>query len=177
MPFMSSIKRKNLLPIITSITILIILSFFFDFYFDLNDDVMINDLISGSYTGMPEITNIQILLPLSFILSSLYKLNMEIPWYGLFLLICNFTSICLIIRQIYKVVKSKYLLPLVSFLFVICFVMYQYVFIQYTVTSGFLICAAGFRFLCASDSQTALEFIRNNLINILLYLTAFCLRS
>ena len=43
--------------IIASVTILVnilVLSIRFDFYYDLNDDVFMRNVMSGAYTGMPD---------------------------------------------------------------------------------------------------------------------------
>ena len=39
-----------------ALTLLVILAaaFFGDLYFDLNDDVLMKDILSGAYTGVPE---------------------------------------------------------------------------------------------------------------------------
>ena len=42
-----------------------------DFYWDLNDDLMIDRLLTGAYTGEPAARDIQNMFPFSFILSRL----------------------------------------------------------------------------------------------------------
>ena len=59
----------------------------FDYYYDLNDDVTIKDLMAGVYTGEPEGHNIQILYPLSLAVSLVYRVFPRMPVYGIFL--CN----------------------------------------------------------------------------------------
>lgn len=44
-----------------------LLSVLWDFYFDMNDDVLMKDILSGIYTGVPEALNIQMLAPVSFL--------------------------------------------------------------------------------------------------------------
>lgn len=51
----------------------------FDFYYDLNDDTMIKDILSGAYTGTPDGHCIQMLYPLSWILALFYKAIPIIP--------------------------------------------------------------------------------------------------
>ena len=62
------------------------LAVFFDFYYDLNDDTAMKDILSGTYTGLPDGHNIQMLYPLSFVISLFYKVCPMLPWYGIFLL-------------------------------------------------------------------------------------------
>ena len=56
-----------------------------DYFFDLNDDVLIKDILSGAYTGAPEGHNIQMLYPISLFISLFYRLGVNIDWYGIFL--------------------------------------------------------------------------------------------
>ena len=69
---------------------------FFDFYYDLNDDTMMKDIMSGRYSGTPDGHNMQTLYPLGFFLSLLYRLCGGIPWYGLFLFLCQFGCLYLV---------------------------------------------------------------------------------
>ena len=57
----------------------------FDFYYDLNDDTVIKDILSGAYTGVPSGYSIQMLYPLSWLIASAYKVMPEMPWFGVFL--------------------------------------------------------------------------------------------
>ena len=56
----------------------------FDFYYDLNDDTMIKDIVSGAYTGEPSGYCIQMLYPLAWCLALFYRAIPTVPWYGLF---------------------------------------------------------------------------------------------
>ena len=53
--------------VLVTALLIIIPSVLFDFYYDLNDDTAIKDIISGTYTGIPSGYCIQMLYPLSFI--------------------------------------------------------------------------------------------------------------
>lgn len=50
----------------------------------LNDDVMIESLISGAYTGTPECMTYYFSVPLSFIISLFYQVLPMVPWLGVF---------------------------------------------------------------------------------------------
>lgn len=79
--------------ILTSIIMLlnvILMGICFDFYYDLNDDTMMKDIMSGVYTGMPDGHNMQTLYLLGSLISWCYRLCGRIPWYGLFLCLCQF---------------------------------------------------------------------------------------
>ncbi|MBQ9614427.1 MAG: hypothetical protein IJV14_17845 [Lachnospiraceae bacterium] len=117
----------------------------FDYYFDLNDDFMMQHILSGEYTGMPESRNIQSLYPLSLLFSVLYKLADQVEWYGIFLLLCQFGALSLVLRQILKLRKSaahRGLLAGVAVLMYSGVMLYHLVFVQYSVTVGLIAAAA-----------------------------------
>ena len=63
--------------IIAAVTILVniaALSIFFSFYYDLNDDFFMRDIMSGAYTGMPDGHNVQTLYVLGAFISLFYRL-------------------------------------------------------------------------------------------------------
>ncbi len=62
----------------------------FDFYYDLNDDTMIKDIVSGAYTGQPSGYCIQMLYPLAWCIALCYRAIPTVPWYGLFLCLWYF---------------------------------------------------------------------------------------
>ena len=66
----------------------------FTFYYDLNDDVLIKDIVSGAYTGNPSAYTNQLLYPIACFISILYKTVPALPWYGLVL--CGCQGICFI---------------------------------------------------------------------------------
>jgi hypothetical protein len=75
-----------------------LLSVLWDFYFDMNDDVLMKDILSGVYTGVPEALNIQMLAPVSFFVSLLYHLPGRADWYGIFLLLLQAVSFFLVLE-------------------------------------------------------------------------------
>ncbi len=132
------------------------LSIWFDFYYDLNDDTAMKDILSGAYTGIPDGHNIQMLYPLSWLISRLYRLLPALPWYGFFLCGCQFLALWLIgcvlagrIRQRER--KAAALLLLTAGAGILF--LYEYVFIQYTVTAGLLAAAALFRLYGGPDMK------------------------
>lgn len=68
----------------------LLMACFFDFYFDLNDDTMMRDIMSGVYSGTPDGHNMQTLYPLGVLLALCYRICGSFPWYGAFLLLCQF---------------------------------------------------------------------------------------
>ena len=70
----------------------------FDFCYDLNDDVLIKDILSGVYSGAPDGHTMQLLYPLGAVLSFLYRL-LPVPVFGLFLIACQGVSVWVILRR------------------------------------------------------------------------------
>lgn len=68
----------------------LLMALFFDFYFDMNDDTMMRDIMSGIYGGTPDGHNMQTLYPLGAAIALCYRLYRPFPWYGLFLFLCQF---------------------------------------------------------------------------------------
>ena len=53
----------------------------FPYYYDLNDDALMAQILAGSYTGEPELRNIQSYFPLTAVLGGLYRANRSVDWY------------------------------------------------------------------------------------------------
>ena len=79
------LQLNNVLSMGMVIALFFIPALFFDFYYDLNDDVLLKDILSGAYSGSPDAHSIQMLYPVSFLISLLYRIFPALPWQGLFL--------------------------------------------------------------------------------------------
>lgn len=173
-------KYQNLILTTTYLlTLILFVSFRYDFYFALNDDVLMKDLLAGFYTGTPESRNIQMLYPLSLIISLLYRLIPIVPWYGFFLCICQFGSIFIIALCSLKYCRNilkKSLLLLCQFCLIIATMLEHLIFVQYTITSAMLTAAAVFYFITSGHKETIVAFIKVNLPAIILIFIAFLLR-
>ena len=91
----AKLKRTAAAAGVTAALILL-LALRYDFWFDINDDVWMKDIISGVYTGTPSARNIQMLFPVSGLVSLFYRIPRSVDWYGLFLLACQFGSLFLV---------------------------------------------------------------------------------
>lgn len=84
-------KGKNcILSLALTVASALLMGYFYDFYFAINDDLMIQDILSGAYGGRPDGHNMQTLYPLGLFLALCYRLMRPFPWYGAFLLLCQF---------------------------------------------------------------------------------------
>lgn len=155
------------------------LAVFFDFYYDLNDDTAMKDILSGTYTGLPDGHNIQMLYPLSFVISLFYKVCPMLPWYGIFLLgsqlLAVWISFCSLFTWLSAQKRKKtwllFLTAAIGSLF-----LYEFIFVQYTVTAGLLAVAALVR-ICISPHATDKEFFRYHIVTVMLVVLAFYLRT
>lgn len=158
----------------------ILIGIFFDYYYDLNDDVLIKDILAGVYTGTPAGHNIQMLFPLSFLLSVPYRMVRGIPWYGLFLCFCHFGCFYLLTKRLLHFCRTRFvkaMLLLLTAALIAALFLWELVFVQYTVTAALLTATAAFLFYSMDGAATVKEFYIKSLPCILLINLAFCIRS
>lgn len=193
-------KRENwLIPAFCCLVLFLGTGMAWDYYFDLNDDVLIRDILSGVYTGEPEALTAQLLWPLSALLAGLYRVLPGVPVFGAFLWLCQAGSIFLILKRSLDAVSGsaapgkiraagtssvsgslkKLCLSLLETLLIAACLLYHLVFVQYTVTAGLLATAAIFTFLTVREreGERAVTFWLRCLPAALLFWLAFCLRS
>ena len=193
-------KRENwLIPAFCCLVLFLGTGMAWDYYFDLNDDVLIRDILSGVYTGEPEALTAQLLWPLSALLAGLYRVLPGVPVFGAFLWLCQAGSIFLILKRSLDAVSGsaapgkiraagtfsvsgslkKLCLSLLETLLIAACLLYHLVFVQYTVAAGLLATAAIFTFLTVREreSERAVTFWLRCLPAALLFWLAFCLRS
>lgn len=152
----------------------------FDYYYDLNDDVLMKDILAGVYTGTPEGHNIQMLWLVSAFISLLYRLVRTIPWYGLFLCFCHFGSLFLIVKRSLLYCNTLWGKLAAAFgevfLFAALFLKHL-IFAQYTLTTTLLAACAAFLFYTTDIGLGHREFIRKNIPVALLASLAYLVRS
>jgi len=181
---MEKIKCRPQLNTVYSLALVVFvflaISLRFDFYYDLNDDVLIKDIVSGAYTGTPDAHSIQMLYPLSWIISLFYRLIPALPWLGIFLCACHGVSFFLIVGRslsfVEKEVNKAFLLLTEAGLIMTLF-LYEAVFVQYTVTAALLAACACFLVYTAPEVQTVKAFLKEHAVAIVLVIVAFNLRS
>lgn len=170
----------------------ILLGICFDFYYDLNDDTMMHDIMAGIYSGTPDGHNMQTLYPLGALIALCYRVCRPVPWYGLFLCLCQFASFYLIgvrlcalcgttgsvgqkCRNRNLLRKCAVLLCLSLYLWGVC--LPHLINIQYTITCAMLSAAAIFLFLTTPEGLSAQQFVVKNIPAIFLVVIAYQLRS
>ena len=153
---------------------------FFDFYYDLNDDVLIKDIVSGAYTGTPDAHSIQMLYPVSFLISLFYRIIPVLPWQGIFL--CGAHGLCfyLIAKRslsFLQNVRSKVFLLFVEALLILTFFLWELVMVQYTITAALLAACACFLVFTSEKKDKASDYWKEQSVAILLVILAFNIRS
>ncbi|MDE6882081.1 MAG: hypothetical protein K2P48_03075 [Lachnospiraceae bacterium] len=175
---------------------MIVMGVCFDFFYDLNDDTMMLDIMSGAYSGTPDGHNMQTLYPLGALIALCYKVCGTIPWYGLFLCLCQFGCLYLIgVRlcslgercgkagsaetlAVSAMCAGRKILRLGALSLLVWGVCLSHlVNVQYTVTCAMLSAAAIFLFLTTPDTESSKRFIRSNIPSMVLVIAAYQLRS
>lgn len=167
----------------------LLMGIFFDFYYDLNDDTMMLDIMAGVYTGVPDGHNMQTLYLLGALIATCYKICGTVPWYGLFLCLCQFGCLyligvrlcdlwdCVLRRDGRRTFGAKILLMLMLSLFQWGICLSHLVNVQYTITCAMLSATAIFLFVTTDEGLGIQQFIEKNSMAISLVITAYMLRS
>lgn len=167
---------RLLLPCIFALAAALLLGRIFPYYYDLNDDALMAQILAGSYTGEPELRNIQSYFPLTAVLGGLYRANRSVDWYGLFLLLCQFGCLALVLERVMtcrKDVRAAVLAALAA----AGLLLYHMVFLQYSVTVGMIGAAAAFWLLTLQPGETKRAWRKELLPPVLLIALGYLLRS
>jgi len=157
----------------------LVLGLAYDFYYDLNDDMTMRDIVCGAYTGTPDGHNIQSLYPLGFLLSLLYRLMPGLAWYAFFLCGCQFLALYISLRALTANLRETWKQATALFLVTAAIgllFLYEFVFVQYTVTVGLLMCAALLR-ICRGPAPGEAGFYTYHSLTVGLVVLAFYLRT
>lgn len=181
---MDKFKCKPQLNTVFSLSMVVFLflalSVRFDFYYDLNDDVLIKDILSGAYATAPDAHCVQMLYPLSLFISMLYRMVPMLPWQGIFLCGCHGVCFFLIARRslsfVEKEVNKTYLLLTQASLIMTLF-LYEAVFVQYTVTAALLAACACFLVFTSEKREGVRAFLKGQWLPVVLVILSFNIRS
>lgn len=173
------INRVSLINILTALAIALItwgiVAIGFDFFYDLNDDVLIKDILSGAYTGTPSGYNNQMMYPISVLIAGLYRLIPSVPWYGIILMGGLATCVSIIVYRLLCYTLNIWI-KLAMSVFAIVFILGVYLDeitnITYTVVSAMLATAACVWVLTDNNLR-----LRDNIVPIVLCIISFNIRS
>ncbi len=171
-------RPSRRLSIIVSFLVVALLmagaALFGDYYFDLNDDVLMKDILSGAYTGVPEPNNIQMLYPISAFISLLYRLSSGPDWYGIFLCFLQYLCVFVIAERVLSRCRDnteKAVAAAMVFLFMAGVIGSHFLFVQYTFTCGLLSATAALLILTHEEKDKSLY------LAVVLIAVAYLLRS
>lgn len=184
-------KYENcILTFIIMLLNVILMGVCFDFYYDLNDDTVMKDIMAGIYTGIPDGHNMQTLYILGALIAFCYRLCRSIPWYGLFLCLCQFGCFFLLGLRLTELMDYKesaeradgnrcgkifVLLILCLFQWGIC--LPHLVNIQYTITCALMSATAIFLFVTTPETKNVRQFVIQNIPSMVLVVLAYQLRT
>lgn len=143
------------------------------FYYETNDDRIINEILSGAFTGSPEghavFLNPLISVPLSF----LYRISAGIPWYGFFLVGIQAICYLLVLSEMYRLCNGwyKYFVATAVLGCIFCVNLYFIGHLEFT-SEAALVAIMGYVFACFHDNGKwgAIGFC-------ILEAIAFCIRQ
>ncbi|MCR4788102.1 MAG: hypothetical protein K5888_05930 [Lachnospiraceae bacterium] len=186
---------KRIAALIPVIILMIVVGLSYDYYFDLNDDVLMKDILSGTYSSEPLAHNMQMLWPLCAPVTLLYRMVPHVSWYGIMLVGFQYASLYVIIDGISKICSEKtnelsdpkkwffkpqFARPVVYFIsmLVIASLMFTHlIYVQYTVTVAMMSGAAAVRFFNADTSGSLKESLKAFCPGIVIIVLAFNLRT
>lgn len=173
-------RRDRIISAVFVAVIMIVVAAGFDYYYDLNDDVLMKDILSGIYTGVPETRNIQMLWPVSALICLLYRICPVIPWMGVVLCgiqyVCIFLIVCRTLSFFSKM-RTKAVVLFVAAAIVFAYLLSHIVFIQYTMTAAMMAATAAYLFYTVKEGLDEKKFIRSQMVPVILVVIAFMIRS
>ena len=173
------INRVSLINILMALAIALItwgiVAIGFDFFYDLNDDVLIKDILSGAYIGTPSGYNNQMMYPISVLIAGLYRLIPSVPWYGIMLMGGLAVSVIIIAYRL-LCYTLNFWIKLAMSVFAVVFILGIYLDeitnMTYTVVSAMLATAACIWVLTDNNLR-----LRDNIVPIVLCIISFNIRS
>ncbi len=160
---------------VMTLAVVVVAAYFGDFYFDLNDDVLMKDILSGAYTGVPQGHNIQMLYPISAFIAFLYRVYGGLDWYGIFLCLCQFGCGFIVLCRILSKCEDKLvriIAGMAALLFMLGGMLSHFVFVQYTFTCGLLSATAAFLIITHEGDKKA-----DHVLAVFLIVLAYLIRS
>ena len=164
-----------IVPAIITLMVIVIVSCLGDYYFDLNDDVLMKDILSGAYTGTPAGHNIQMLYPVSAFIALIYRVFRGIDVYGIFLCALQFLCVFIVSKRAFAAFEDKIARILISiciFLFMLGTIGSHFVFVQYTFTVGLISATAAFVIMTNTGTGR-----KDHVLSVALIVLAYLIRS
>ena len=162
---------ERLLPVLLVVILYFICVGRGGFFYSSNDDSLLTDILSGSYSGRPDAHDIYHIYPLAAVFALLYKIFPGIPWYGGGLILTQFVCLYLVSCRSVRLArtwKGKLAASTLALTFSAALFLSEMQLIQYTMTSALL--AATAIFLLVTEQE------RRPVIVVFLYVYSCLLR-
>lgn len=170
-----TLKMNYIVSAALVLAIILLAGIFGDYYFDLNDDVTMKDILAGIYTGTPAGHNIQMLYPISAFISLFYRIYRGFDWYGIFLCFCQYFCVFVIVKRALDLSEDKLYKSYAAasiFFFMIGAVGAHFLLVQYTFICGLMSATAAFLVMTHKDGEK-----RDFILAGALIIVAFLIRS
>lgn len=172
-------KNVTITGIITAV-FCVLIYICYDVTYCLNDDVMIQSILSGSYSGSPSYMTYYLSVPLGMVLSLLYKIAPVIPWLGMFFTCCYILCIFLVLNRligVHPIKTGKMFLLICGMLSFFALFLENMVMIHYTVVAA-TVGATGIFLLatCVRKSDWKSAY-KANIISVLLLVLCYLIRA
>ncbi len=169
-----------LIPSVITVVVAVWIGCRYGFWFASNDDVSMNAILSGVFSGTPDFHCVHMSPILSIPFFALYSLLPSIPWFGLFLAGSQLAVLWTCCRCICKRAVRTWVRIVGSLSYALLFcglLLYWLVFSQYSMTAAIL--AEGAVFLILLDEQKPDEKIywKSLVLPLVLFLLAAFIRS
>ena len=188
---------NRMISVIPVVILIVVIAVFYDHYFDLNDDVLMKDILSGTYSSSPSAHNMQMLWPISAVIALLYRIFPHVAWYGLMLVGFQYASLYIIADGIVKIVTGpddktkegsasdapgnqtalKFGISAGITLLLSSLMLMHFVYVQYTVTVAMMSSAAAVSFFAADKTDGDKGYLKSRLPALIILVLAFMLRT
>ncbi|MBD5551859.1 MAG: hypothetical protein HDQ96_11915 [Lachnospiraceae bacterium] len=176
--------KKFLLKIVEATVVagvIILFSCLFDYRYAMNDDVFVNAIISGKYSGKPDFHNVSVGTPLNALFCLLYRVSGNVPWFGMVMILCQFYSLYSIIMLLGKKMEMgkicTWIYILVLNILLAGIMVSELVIVQYTYTAALLMASATLGLYCLDGDFPDKKKVVSFGGILLQYLFAYCLRT
>ena len=149
-----NIYQTITISIVSALVVLLFIMLKFGGGYETNNDRIINEIFSGTMTGIPDPHAICINYIIGILISSLYNITKAVPWYGIFLLLCYVVINCAVLMVLLnkgRNIKEQVCLWFFGMLVILCN-LYIFSVLQFTTISGAL-AVAGYVWLLLDDKK------------------------
>lgn len=185
-----NIKYVNIaVAVMVTAILFLIISCWSDILYCLNDDMMIQSILSGRYSGSPSGKAVYLSVPLSSLLALLYGILPSLPWFGLFLagcyILCFFLTLFTSLERLVKnpEVTGKKRMIGIGCVCVLCvlifcgFFLSQFLMIHYTVAAAVLGGTAIYLFMMSDDGGEGKSALQSSWMPVVLLLLCYLVRT